>query len=254
MYGPILRLARRIIGSNTKLLLSSEWSFSPFTYPPLDLLPNFVLIGIPASESENPLVLPLAGHELGHTLWGTNKLGRTFEAQVEDEMLTVLAGRLPELLVIAPHTVKESDTKTDLEQNIFVKKYIASSVQWALRQVQEYFCDAVGLFLFDEAFLHAHSYLLAPRVAAPRSLEYPSNASRVNALVQAAARTFDPLCQAYTQSPRVMSSSSKTTKNRATRTSSLERRSQIRRRPALRRRSKSKLLPYYKLLEFRRSI
>jgi hypothetical protein len=186
VYGPILRLARSIIGVNTKLLLSSEWDFSPFTYPALDLLPNFVLIGIPASESENPLVLPLAGHELGHTLWAANKSSQLFEASVEDAMLDVLTGRLADLVAIVPG-VKLSDTKVDLDQNIFVKKFIAVPVQWALRQVQEYFCDAVGLFLFDQAFLQAHAYLIAPRVAAPRSLHYPTNSARVTALVEGAA-------------------------------------------------------------------
>jgi hypothetical protein len=121
VYGPILRLARNVVGDDTKLLLSSEWEFSPFTFPALDLLPNFVLIGIPASESENPLVLPLAGHELGHTLWGANQLAQIFDAKVEDEMLSVLATRLPELLALAPNTANLTDTKADLDQNIFVK-------------------------------------------------------------------------------------------------------------------------------------
>lgn len=186
VYAPILRLAKAVVGADTKLLLSSEWEFSPFTFPALDLLPNFVLIGIPASESENPLVLPLAGHELGHTLWGTHNLTKVFEPQVEDAMLAVLATRLNELLVLAPNTVKSTDTVTDLDQNIFVKKYIALPVQWGLRQIQEYFCDAVGLFLFDTAFLHATAYLISPRAACPRSLQYPNSVARIDALTKGA--------------------------------------------------------------------
>src|SRR5207244_12690146 len=125
-------------------------------------LPKFVLNGIPASESENPLLLPLAGHELGHTLWVANQLDKLFDAKIEDEMLTVLETRLPELQVLAPNTVNLTDTKADLDQNIFVKKYIALPVQWALRQTQEYCCDAVGLFLFDKAFIHVNEYLVYP--------------------------------------------------------------------------------------------
>ena len=146
VYGPILRVAKHIIGSDTQLLLSSEWEFSPFTFTALDLLPKFVLIGIPASESENPLILPLAGHELGHTLWNVNQLQKTFESKVEDALLDVLATRLPELLGLAPNTVKTTDTKTDLDQNIFVKKYIALPVQSALRQVQDIFATLLDCF------------------------------------------------------------------------------------------------------------
>lgn len=61
-YGPVLRLCQKILGPNTKLLISSEWEYSPFTYTRVTHLPNFVLIGLPAHESSNPLLLPLAGH------------------------------------------------------------------------------------------------------------------------------------------------------------------------------------------------
>jgi hypothetical protein len=31
-YSPVLRLARQLLGTNTKLLLSSEWDYSPFIF------------------------------------------------------------------------------------------------------------------------------------------------------------------------------------------------------------------------------
>jgi len=64
IYTPLERLAWRVLGREVKLLLSSEWDYSPFVYTQDTLLSGFVFIGIPAHESRNPLVAPLAGHEL----------------------------------------------------------------------------------------------------------------------------------------------------------------------------------------------
>jgi hypothetical protein len=65
LFDPLLRMSQKLIGKDTKLILSSEWSFSPFTYVGVfPELPGFVFIGIPASESGNALIIPAAGHEL----------------------------------------------------------------------------------------------------------------------------------------------------------------------------------------------
>lgn len=80
-YSPLLRLARSLLGRDTKLILSSEWDYSPFVYMPMTDLPGFVLIGLPAPESANPLLVPLAGHELGHWLWQAANLGRISPAK-----------------------------------------------------------------------------------------------------------------------------------------------------------------------------
>jgi len=67
IHGPVLKLARQLLagGDKTKLILSFEWDYVPYTYPQNHvLLPNFVVIGLPASEASNALVLPAVGHEL----------------------------------------------------------------------------------------------------------------------------------------------------------------------------------------------
>ena len=72
LYFPIKILSSELIDQTAAVVLSSEWNFSPFTYPvALPELPEFIFIGIPASECQNPLILPLAGHELGHVVWRT---------------------------------------------------------------------------------------------------------------------------------------------------------------------------------------
>jgi hypothetical protein len=74
LYRPLLRLARDLLEPTvtpdqrrTRLVLSSEWEYSPLSYSELPDLPGVVLIGLPAPESSNPLLVPLAGHELGHS-------------------------------------------------------------------------------------------------------------------------------------------------------------------------------------------
>jgi len=61
VFGPLLRLSQDFLDvpgaphTPTRLLLSSEWDYSPLSYPEIPELPGFVLIGLPASESSNPL-------------------------------------------------------------------------------------------------------------------------------------------------------------------------------------------------------
>ncbi len=43
----------------TSVLLSSEWRYMPYTIRENSMLPNFVLIGLTATESDNPLLVPL---------------------------------------------------------------------------------------------------------------------------------------------------------------------------------------------------
>ena len=188
VYGPILRLAQQVLDPTTKLILSSEWDFSPYTYKDLAPLPNFVLIGLPASEAENALLLPLAGHELGHTFWQFKNLESAYYTEVEQEVMRALEAAIPRYVQLYPnHNVKPSDKSQQLGQNIFVKRTIAPAVNWALHRAEEYFCDCVGLFLFDEAFLHSYAYLLSPKIACARSLDYPNNKARIANLIRAAA-------------------------------------------------------------------
>ena len=43
VYAPLLRLARKILGNDTKLIVSSEWELSPFVYRGIIGLGGFVL-------------------------------------------------------------------------------------------------------------------------------------------------------------------------------------------------------------------
>ena len=89
-WGPLLRLARRLLGPDTKLVISSEWEFFPFTFIGLSAFPGFVLIGLPAPESSNPFFLPIAGHELGHNVWAKEKLEQKLQSQLRNQLIQTI--------------------------------------------------------------------------------------------------------------------------------------------------------------------
>ena len=182
-YGPLLRLARKILSPSTKLILSSEWENSPFIYTEISILPAFVLIGLPAQESENPLLLSLAGHELGHSVWKANNIEFQYMTQVLDKIIyeisTTFWDRYKE---IYPHVKKE--TLTDL----FARSTWMPAYQFAIRQIEEIFCDLIGLRIFAESYLYAIGYLLAPCVSGPRSYHYPNTKRRISHLEEGARK------------------------------------------------------------------
>lgn|GEM_PF-606922 len=196
LYGPLLRLSQHVLGPDTKLIISSEWEqYSPFTFREIAPLPNFVLIGIPAPESSNPLLIPLAGHELGHTIWRVRLLASKYVQRIEEAIFARIESRLNEYNTLFPlHYVQ----KNQVQSNIFVKQNIAMPVQWALKQCEEHFCDFVGLYLFDESYFHAFAYLLAPHMAGQRSVLYPNTLTRVGKLIEAAGRYRAKSNSAYT--------------------------------------------------------
>jgi len=187
VHGPILRLCRQVVGVDTKLILSSEWDFSPFIFPEQRPLPNFVLIGLPAPETDNPLLLPLAGHELGHTIWQLKNFETQHYASVEQNILLAIAANIAEYQVFYPnHQVNLGDKVSQLNTNMFVKRTIAPVVTMALARAEEFFCDCIGVYAFDEAFLYAYAYLVSPSVGCPRSWNYPNNLARVQNMLNAA--------------------------------------------------------------------
>jgi hypothetical protein len=181
-YAPILRLARRLLRPNMKLLLSSEWEYSPFVYLPTVELPDFVLIGVPAYESANPLLVSLAGHELGHNVWTQQSLGQKLDTALRDEVLKALTTKFwGDYQQIYPKTAQ-----SDLLTNMFVKETWLPGHVFAKLQLEEIFCDVMGLRLFSEAYLHAFAYLLSPCVPGERSPRYPTIRTRVMYLLDAA--------------------------------------------------------------------
>ena len=133
-------------------------------------------------------MLPLAGHELGHTIWNLKDFETKFDSNLEQHVLSAIAADKSSYQKYFPnHQIKSSDTAIELNVNIFVKRTIAPVLKLALARAQEYFCDSVGVYLFDQAFLHSYAYLVSPSIACPRHLHYPNNIARIRNTINAAA-------------------------------------------------------------------
>ncbi len=191
VFAPLLRLAQDILETNvpkdqrkTRLVLSSEWDYSPFVYPVIPDLTGFVLIGLPAPESSNPLLIPLAGHELGHSLWAVLSLGTSIIPDARREIVSVIQRRWDKYKEVLPHVDINQDT---LGSDMFAIESWQPAERWVLAQAEESFCDFVGVRIFGSSFLHAFAYLLSPNIGA-RIPSYPGMLERVANLHNAASQ------------------------------------------------------------------
>ncbi len=192
-YGPLLRLSHAVLEPKvlrrrrkTQLLLSSEWDYSPFTYTGIRDMPSFVLIGMPAPESSNPLLLPLAGHELGHSLWPKSVSLLDRIDQYQKTILSIIEQNWDDYLDAFPQLGKITFDK--LDTSLFKFETFDKAVSWILRQAEESFCDFVGLRIFGTSYLHAFAYLVSPTFSSPRPVNYPNLTTRTGNLLLAAKK------------------------------------------------------------------
>ncbi len=183
-YKPFLNLCRRVLDEDCHLILSSEWEYVPFTYPQnLQELPNFVIIGLPAPESENILIFPAAGHELGHSIWLKEKFRTKIEPSVRKEVVSAYRTNHSTFQKLFPDYAG-----ADIETDMFAQTLVSDSVRFSLRQCEEYFSDFVGLLIFGAGYIKAYEYLLAPTFGGLRSSDYPENKIRAGTLANYAEK------------------------------------------------------------------
>ncbi|QDV89066.1 hypothetical protein RAS2_01270 [Phycisphaerae bacterium RAS2] len=185
-YGPLLRLAHAVLGPSGRLVISSEWDYTPFVLLYGDLN-GFVFLGLPAPEAGNPKLTSIAGHELGHPLWTDKDLKNRYSAEISVCIRNRIEDTWNEYNMLFPEISREKFANPFDPQ---VSHTWLLSWNWALRQLEETFCDLVGLVLFGEAFLHACAYLIGPNTGRLRSPEYPNLRRRFENL-RTAAGTFD---------------------------------------------------------------
>lgn len=161
IYSPFRRLSAKILGDNTRLIISSEWEYySPVNFGKHPELPDFVFIGLPVAESHNALIIPVNGHELGHSIWAKLDLSSKYRGQVQ--------------------------LRIDKEKfNHPERRYITDI---SLIKCAEYFCDFIGIGLFGPAYLYAFSYLLAPSITKKLNTSHPNAENRAKAMMTAAGR------------------------------------------------------------------
>ena len=180
-HSPFAAITCKALAKQTGLLISADWEFSPYTVIyPNQLGDKFVMVGLPASEADNPLILPLAGHELGHNIWRfQHSLQKQIGSQITDEINSLVRGKyrteVREIFDIEETLIDEPD---------LLSPWLTAH-PWAIAQTEEVFCDLIGLNMFGDAYLHAFEYIISPG-SSYRSPRYPSMKDRVGYLVRAA--------------------------------------------------------------------
>jgi len=183
LHGPLLRLTRQAVQSDAQLVIFSEWNYSPFTF----LFPELakrgvVLVGMPRSESHNALVAPLSGHELGHNIWQKESLAQPFQEAALELILQEMQSNFDRWKALLQ--IDKAEQLSDL----MGFKYWEHPLTWAVRQIEETFCDLIGLLIFREAYIYAFQYLLAPGASLRRAYHYPDLCDRARVLCYAAKR------------------------------------------------------------------
>ena len=185
IQAPLLRLIRRCLNADSaKLILFYEWLASPHTV----LYPNeqgaeFVWVGMPITESKNPLVIPLAAHELAHNIWRVrDDEANRLKVSVLTSLTALLNGKYKQQI---KDLFDIDDAEAVLRQSNFFTTPLAPILNNAYRQIEEVFCDQFGLCIFGRSYLLAFRHLLEPN-AGPRSPIYPTNQQRISYQLYAA--------------------------------------------------------------------
>jgi hypothetical protein len=177
-YQPFKDLCQKFFDEEIYLILSSEWNYIPFTYPMnLEDLPDFIIIGLPATESNSILIFPSAAHELGHSIWLKDKIKDQYNEQIYDATLQFINENENIFTELIPANMKDN-AETDLFARQIKEQFHIEATNSCLRQLEELFCDFVALVLFGRSYLYAFQYLVAPGEGRYRSMDYPDTKSR----------------------------------------------------------------------------
>lgn len=185
-FAPFAALFRKVVNgskhANDVVVFSSEWhSNLELERLPLELdsRQRFAwFIGYPAFESENPHVLPVVGHEIGHALWYRKDCECLFKVLVEKGIRNHFGNQ-------RANSVEARNTKKSV-----------------YRQLEELFCDTVGALLFGPSFLHAFRYLLAPAGLSHgvrKTASYPDISRRAQYLIELSSQLNWPLPREFSK-------------------------------------------------------
>lgn len=181
VHGPLKRLAAEVVDGDVRLIISSEWEYSPLMHLSMGEFDGFVLLGLPASESNNSLLVPMAGHELGHVIWQRHGHGVTQTNAIETAVLNEIRTRWDDV-----QDKFEIDDEGQLETDVPVVQWRASLVETVRLRSEEVFCDVVGVYLFGASYAGAFVHLLAPGWDQQRE-NYPPDWQRAEIIARALA-------------------------------------------------------------------
>lgn len=181
VHGPLKRLARAAIADDVRLIMSSEWEFSPFVHPSLGELQEFVLLGLPATEAENALLMPIAGHEFGHPIWRRYAVGDALRPQIQQTVLDRLRERWKDVSAELKLTDESELSSTSVGRE--VRRELERLLE---QQCEEIFCDLAGLWLFSDSYAAAFSHLIAPGLSGQEPASYPTARFRAEIMLRTA--------------------------------------------------------------------
>lgn len=166
-------LSTCLLNRDPRLVLSAEWQWSPFQYIAYpSYITDYTIIGMPASESANPLVYPVAGHEIGHKIWA--------EFFMKDQLKDHIGKNLISVVERTAKEYKEIFRKDfGKEKDLISTQFVESCMNFISRQSEELFCDFIGISVFGKSYFYAFEYLLSNLYHRERTFFYPSMRSRV---------------------------------------------------------------------------
>jgi hypothetical protein len=183
-HGPFARIVRRLLGEDYKLVLSSTWVFSPYTRTyPSDMpkgLEKFVYVSFCMSESDNAFLTPLAGHEVGHNIWSILRLGNEFNALIGAKIVS----QIQNVFKNEWETVYGNGSTQGVDDLVGQTTW-SQAAYWAKKQIEETFCDFIGLYLFGPSYIYAFANFVAPGTAEGEP-SYPQAQHRFAQLVNGA--------------------------------------------------------------------
>lgn len=178
LLDPFQVIAENVLSGPAHVMISAEWDYIPFAYPQtLEDLKSFVLIGMPGSEVGNPLIMPLAGHELGHAVWRNHSIGGAVNTTLQYHVNSSYTREMKTFKRLFPEY-----RENDLHRKELLPESQALSVVYANFQAEKLFCDMFGYALFGESYLRAFAYILAPGDGRGPSPKYPTHKTRVDTL------------------------------------------------------------------------
>lgn len=178
LIDPLQNIAQAVLQGKPHCLISSEWDYVPFAYPQnVEDLRSFVLIGLPASEAGSALLVPLAGHELGHAIWRNLGLEGAASQTLELHCDALYEEHIDEFKSKFP----EYDAE-DLVGKEVITDCKAESLKYAVLHAEEIFSDMFAYAVFGKSFLYAFAYILAPGSGGPATASHPSHKKRISVL------------------------------------------------------------------------
>jgi hypothetical protein len=172
LYDPLLRLAQRLIDKSAVLILSSEWDVVPFaTSSAFEGAANCTIVGLPVMEAGNALITPLAGHELGHSIWRSKQFGNLLAPERENALCEQFLRDWEPFKKYTKVRFREKTLRDRLAINNEWDQIPLSVIE---RVSEEIFCDMLAVRLFGMGYLYAFEYLAAPSLGRTELREYPA--------------------------------------------------------------------------------